>query len=150
MKKLRPYIFEMLIFLFSISGVVAGLIAGKIITIRIHLLSVSAILILSLLLLWCFCNVVKRGLYALIDTALRLSVMDRGRIITVYPIQGGSFTEKATGTGPFTNDQRYMFVIKVACGKTISLLSNEYIETDPDKIYDVEYSKLSKILLKIE
>ena len=128
MNKLKPYIVEMAIFVFCVAAVSTGLIFGGFVSVKINILTIAVIIIISLIMLWCFYIVFRRGILALVDVVFRLYNTDVVTILNVMPVQAGDFTSRVIECSVSRNEQRYIYVIKKNNGEKISLISNEYFD----------------------
>ena len=147
MKKLKPYIIEMAIFVFCVTIVSVGLIFGGFVSVKMHISTIAAIILISLIMLWCFYIVFRRGILALVDVVFNLTNTDVVNILNVMPVQAGDFTSRVIECSVFQNEQRYIYVLKKNNGEKISVISNEYFDSDKTDKYVVVYSKFSKILI---
>ncbi len=149
MKKLKPYIIEMVIFVFCVAAVSAGLIFSGSVSVKINILTIAVIIIISLIMLWCFYIVFRRGVLALVDVAFRLYNTDVVTILNVMPVQAGDFTSRVIECSVSRNEQRFIYVLRKNNGEKISLISNEYFDYNRMTEYIVVYSKFSKILINM-
>lgn len=149
MKSLKPYIIEMLIFVVCITLLLVGFLVCGYISVKWNLLTIAGILLLSLILLWCFFVVFRRGILALVDAIFRLITTDQVKIINVFPVQASTFSDKAVECYVFKAEQRYIYALKTKRGRILSVISNVYTEYEKNTIYTVQYSKFSKILIRM-
>ena len=154
MKKLLPFILEMLTFLFCLLGILIGMFAADFfeISIRPHFLSFAFCVILTIVLLWLFVPILSRGIKALIDAVFRLSAAASGSIVSVTPMEASVFTEKWARNHETVRPTRFCYVVKSISRKNpgyITLISPQFIEYEPGQKYTITYSKFSKILLEM-
>ena len=151
-KPFRPFITEMLIFIFVVAIVLIGLLSSKLIeiSIHVHLITIALFAILILVLLYHLNRVIRVGIRGLIDYLSNNIIMDEYTFISQEPFHASVFSEKIGKNGLRSlgvyylvhvkrNDQLYTFIssnyldlevgktYRICCGKTSSIIT-DYLE----------------------
>lgn len=147
-KMIKPFVIEFVTFVFVISTICIALLVGNYIEIifHMHLLTVTAVVIILASLLSLFSRIVNTGVKALVDFAFQSTKEDVYVFLNEQPYLASIFTEKFGH-----KHERYVgmyYLIHLKKGKEIcTLISASYVDFVEGKTYRVKSGRSSNIFL---
>lgn len=147
-KIIRPFIIELLTFIFVICGIFLGLLAGNYIEIIFHinLFTIGIITIVVLFIILYFSRVVNIGVKALIDFIFQQTKQGKYIFIRQLPYQASIFTEKFGPNHKRSLGMYYLIQVK-NCEQIYTFISPSYVELEEGKVYIITSARSSHILL---
>ncbi len=149
-KQISPFIYEMLVFLFVVMSVFVGLLSGKFITIsiRVHILTISASILVFVPFVSLFSRIISTGSRVLFDFVFQKTKEINCVFLKTEPFKASVFTEKIE-----RNSERSIglyYLVHVRDGKHIkTLLSSKYIHLNEGNNYLFKTGKTSNVILTV-
>ena len=147
-KIIKPFVEEMLILFFVVVGVTVGLLSGKFIeiTIKPHLLSITASVIVIGLFLFLFSRVINLGVKAIIDYIFQRTKTGSYVLIKELPYRASVFSEKFTADADRSYGMYYLLQMKKD-DKVLCFISSSYLDLKTGKEYIIKSAASSCIVL---
>ena len=138
----------MITFLFVICGIFVGLLSGRIIevVVHIHVLTVSAIVLVSTALLSLFSKIVTTGIKATVDFMLQSTKEFECIFLKIEPWRASIFTEICEGSG-HSYGVYYLIHTKID-GKVHTFISTKYVELAEGASYIIKSGRSSNVYLE--
>lgn len=147
-KIVKPFVMEMLVFLFVFVVVTIGLLTGNYIEITINpnFITISLIVILIALFLGLFSRVVNIGFRALFDFVFQRSKTYNCLFINELPYRASVFSEKFNKNNELSYGMYYLIHMKND-EETLTFVSPVYLGLDAGKRYTFRIASSSHIVL---
>lgn len=147
-KMIKPFIVELITFIFVVSVICIALITGNFIEIifHMHLVTVVAIVLVLTSLLSLFSRIVNTGVKALTDFMFQNTKEDVYVFLKEQPYKASVFTEKFSYCHERSVGMYYLIHLKKG-EKIYTLISSSYIDFVEGKTYRVKSGYSSNIFL---
>ena len=147
-KMIKPFIEEMLILIFVAVVVTVGLLLEKFIeiTIKPHLLSITAFVIVIGLFLFLFSRVINLGIKAIIDYIFQRTKTGSYEFIKELPYRASVFSEKFTANADRSYGMYYLLQVKKD-DKILTFISSSFLDLETGKKYIFKTAASSCIVL---
>ena len=148
-KMIKPFIFELFSLLFAIAFVSYVLLAYRFIQIkiRVHLMTITLIIILAVQFISLFSRIVTIGVRALIDYFFQNVKEDNYIFYKEEAYEASSFTEKYDKNRERQVGMYYLIQAKKE-NEMYTFISPQYIEMTEGEEYRLKTANFSKILLE--
>lgn len=145
---IKPFVTEMLIFVFTVCCIFIGLLAGSYveITIHMHLLTFAAIVLVFTALISLFSRIMNTGIRALLDFVFQKTKEDTYVFLDVQPYKASVFSECFKSDRERAYGMYYLVHMKKNV-KVYTFLSPTYIELIEGKQYAVRTGSLSGLFI---
>lgn len=147
-KVVRPFIMEMITFIFVISGVLICLSVCNLIeiTVHAHLLTVTAIVVVFSSLISLFSRIVPTGFSAVFDFAFQRVKEDTYVFLKIQPYRASIFTEKYNHNNERSLGMYYLVHVKKGT-EIYTFISPSYVDLVKGEQYLIKSGQSSKIFI---
>ena len=147
-KTIKPFVIELITFVFVISVIIIGLLVGDFIEIsfHMHLITIIAIALIIIPLLSLFSRIVNLGVRALVDFVFQKTKEGVYEFLDEQPYEASVFTEKVGKNHERSFGMYYLIHLKKG-NEVYTLISASYVDLIKGKTYIIKSGWSSNIFL---
>lgn len=146
--QIKPFVIEMITFVFAVSMIFIALLSGKILEIHfhVHLLIVVALLVVLISLISLFSRIVTTGIKVLVDYLLQTTTTIQAEFVAEHPYRASIFAEENTREGVKTFGMYYLIQLKKE-DQIFTILAPVFVEFKEGVRYTVTFGRTSRVFL---
>ncbi len=147
-KSIKPFVMEFVTFVFVIVVILTSFLVGNFIEIRVkmHLLTVAALIVVTVVFIALFSRVVNTGVKALVDFALQRIKEDTYVFLLEQPYKASIFAEKCGHSHERSVGMYYLIQAKKD-DEVFTFISPIYLELVEGKAYIITSGRSSHIIV---
>ena len=147
-RTIKPFVIELLTFIFVVGCVIIGLLTGNLIeiTFHMHLLTLTALALLLVSLVSLFSRIVNTGIRALMDFVFQSVKEDCYTFLGEQPYKASIFTEKFRHNHETSYGMYYLLHLRK--GKEVyTYISSSYVDLVGGETYIIKTGCSSKVFI---